>query len=86
MSSQVQDAVASLERLDPLERVTAAGRLIEEYRQAMAVVAQVRSEAVAELRASGMSLADVARHLNVTRQQVHRIQQAAGNEREGAPT
>ncbi len=84
MSSQIRETIASLEKLDPLERVTAAGHLIEEYRQAMAIVAQVRSEAVAELRSAGLSLADVARHLNVTRQQVHRIQQGAGGERESA--
>lgn len=86
MSSQIRDTIASLERMAPLERVTAAGQLIEEYRQAMAVVAQVRAEAVAELRSTGLSLADVARHLNVTRQQVHRIQHGADGERESATT
>lgn len=77
MAPQIQETIATLEQLDPLERVRAAGQVIEEYRQAMALIAQVRSEAVAELRSTGLSLAEVARHLNVTRQQVHRLEQAA---------
>jgi DNA-binding NarL/FixJ family response regulator len=71
------ETIEALRELDALDRVSAAGRLIEEHRQAMAVLAQIRSHAVAELRAEGHSLAEIARHLNVTRQQVHRLENAS---------
>lgn len=77
MAALSSETLDRLRQLEPIERVTTAGALIEEYRQAMAVVGQIRSEAVAELRTQGLSLAEIARHLNVTRQQVHRLQQAA---------
>lgn len=77
MATLTPETIRALAELDALGRVQAAGSLIEEYRQAMASVAQIRSEAVAELRAQGMSLAEIAKHLNVTRQQVHRLEQAA---------
>lgn len=71
--------VEALRGMDALDRVSRAGELIEEYRQAMATAAQIRSEAVAELKSNGMPIAEIARHLNVTRQQVNRLHQAAAS-------
>lgn len=70
-------ALEALKRLDALDRVSLAGELIEEHRQAMGTLAQIRADAVSELRDQGLSLAEIAEHLNVTRQHVHRLERAA---------
>lgn len=75
----IETEVDALLALDALARVTEAGQLIEEYRQAMAVVGQIRSEAVAELKEGGMSVAQIADHLKITRQQVNRLKNAVGS-------
>lgn len=73
---QLQEDLAELEQLTPLERVLAAARLMDAHRDAIAALAQVRSDAVAELRRQGMSLAAIASGLEVSRQQVHRLEHA----------
>jgi DNA-directed RNA polymerase specialized sigma24 family protein len=65
--------LARLRRLPPAERLKAAGAAIEEARASMGKLAQIRAEAIAELRSEGWSLGRIAKELGVTRQQIHRL-------------
>ncbi len=66
-------AVEALLELDPVERAKQAARLMDEHRAAISELAVIRSDALAEARRGGLSTADMAKRLGVTRQQVHRL-------------
>ena len=68
--------IDQLHKLEPLARIYTAGERMEAHRQAIGTLARIRGEAVQQLRDGGMSAAEIARRLDVTRQQVHRLQQA----------
>lgn len=52
---------------EPADRARAAQREIDKSQRAVAELAHIRAEAVAELRAAGMSHAGVAKALGVSR-------------------
>lgn len=58
---------------DLLARVQLASAAMDKHRVAMFRLANIRGQALLELRAQGRSAADLADQLGVTRQQVHRL-------------
>lgn len=58
---------------DPVERAREVGRRMAEIPVAHARLARIRREAVMELRARGMSYADIGRELQLHRNRVQKI-------------
>lgn len=58
---------------DPLDTVREAKTEIERVRREMVVLADIRAGAIAELEAGGMSRAEIARRLGVSRNTVTRV-------------
>lgn len=58
---------------DPVERAREVGRRMAEIPIAHARLARIRQAAVLELRARGMSYADIARELQLHRNRVQKI-------------
>jgi hypothetical protein len=58
---------------DPAERARAAGELLSEHQTAVARLARIRRRAVAELRADGLSYAEVGQKLGLTRGRIAQL-------------
>jgi hypothetical protein len=58
---------------DPVERARAAGELLAEHQSAVAQLARIRRRAVAELRAGGLSYAQVGQRLGLTRGRIAQL-------------
>jgi hypothetical protein len=58
---------------DPVERARAAGELLAEHQSAVTQLARIRRQAVAELRASGLSYAQVGQQLGLTRGRIAQL-------------
>jgi hypothetical protein len=65
------DKVAAIK--DPVSRARAAGELLAEHQSAVTRLAQIRRKAIAELRAQGLSYAEVGEALGVTRGRVAQL-------------
>lgn len=73
----VDEIVAALRELPRWSRITAAVHAVEQTKSAMTAFAQVRGEAMAELRADRWSAVDIAAHLGISKQAVHSLIQRA---------
>lgn len=70
-----------LAKLAPGARAKAAAALMDQHRHAMARLAAVRVAALKELQEQGVSAANIAQALGITRQQVHTLlRRAAASE------
>jgi hypothetical protein len=58
---------------DPVERARVAGELLAEHQSAVVQLARIRRQAVAELRASGLSYAQVGQQLGLTRGRIAQL-------------
>jgi hypothetical protein len=58
---------------DPAERARAAGQLLAEHQSAVSQLARVRKQAIAELRANGLSYAQVGKELGLTRGRIAQL-------------
>jgi hypothetical protein len=58
---------------DPVERARAAGELLAEHQSAVIQLARIRRQAVAELRAGGLSYAQVGQRLGLTRGRIAQL-------------
>lgn len=58
---------------DPAERARAAGELLAEHQTAVTRLARIRRRAVAELRAAGLSYAEVGQKLGLTRGRIAQL-------------
>jgi hypothetical protein len=65
------DQVAAIE--DPVARARAAGELLAEHQSAVARLAQIRRRAIADLRAQGLSYAEVGQALGLTRGRIAQL-------------
>jgi len=63
--------IANIE--DPAERARAAGELLAEHQTAVTRLARIRRRAVAELRAAGLSYAEVGQKLGLTRGRIAQL-------------
>ena len=61
---------------DPVERAKRVGELIGRYQARLAELARMRREAIDDLRAGGLSQAQVAKHLGLTRGRVAQLASA----------
>lgn len=77
----MDDEIAELMALAPLDRVRAASARMDLHRAAMARLGAVRGEALLALRAEGRSAIELAEELGVSRQQVHRLMRDAESDR-----
>lgn len=62
---------AAKDESDPLARALLLGGMLEDANTLMRAVAKVRADALRELRATGLSLAQIAAQVGMTRQNVH---------------
>lgn len=60
---------------DPLTRARRAAARMDDHRAALARLASERAEAIREAIASGLSQADVARELGISRQAITKLLQ-----------
>jgi hypothetical protein len=58
---------------DPAQRARAAGELLAEHQSAVTQLARIRRQAVAELRASGLSYAQIGQQLGLTRGRIAQL-------------
>ena len=65
------DQVAAID--DPVARARAAGELLAEHQSVVARLAQIRRKAIADLRAQGLSYAEVGQALGVTRGRIAQL-------------
>lgn len=69
-----EDAVAALEAVpDAADRAVAAAKVLREWPQLHAQVREVRQQAVEQLRAQGLSFAEIGALLGVKRQRAEQI-------------
>jgi hypothetical protein len=78
LAAQVVEAGSELHDLEPIDRVQEIDRLTDAYREAMAILAAVRDEAIREL-ATASSVVDAAEALGVSRQAVYKVFQGRRN-------
>jgi hypothetical protein len=62
---------------DPAERARLATELLAEYQSLITRVAQIRRQAVADLRAAGLSYAEVGKRLGLTRGRIAQLRTAS---------
>lgn len=65
-----------LGKLPPIERAVRAKEFMDQARDDMAVLSEIRAEALGELYQTGTSVADIAKQLGVSRQQINRTLRA----------
>jgi len=65
---------------DPAERARAAGELLAEHQTAVTRLARIRRRAVAELRAAGLSYAEVGQKLGLTRGRIAQLKSSTVEE------
>jgi hypothetical protein len=70
-SRPTPEEIASI--ADPVERARAAGELLAEHQSAVTQLARIRRQAVAELRANGLSYAQVGQQLGLTRGRIAQL-------------
>lgn len=75
------DAVTDISTDDPVARDAALARLVRIYRSAAGVIARERARNIAAMSADGMSYAEIAQALGITRA---RAQQLVGAGREAS--
>jgi DNA-binding phage protein len=73
--------IEQLRRLDPTKRYHAATQAMDAHRRALTDIAALRAQAVAELVATGSSVAEIAEQLGVTRQTLYRTLREHGDTR-----
>ena len=71
-ASEDVERIAALD--DPVARARAATEALTEHQEAVTRLARIRRAAVAELRASGFSFAQVGERLGVTRARVAQLE------------
>lgn len=65
-ATRIRDAITALEGItDPTERALAAGEMTDAVRDAVADTARIRSEAIQQLRASGLSYRAIGEKLGI---------------------
>jgi len=75
----IADLNAHLEELPPRDRALGAVTLMDDLRSQLELVSRVRTAAIMELRAEGLSVSSIAMELGISRQQVHKLLREAGS-------
>jgi DNA-directed RNA polymerase specialized sigma24 family protein len=70
--------IGDLSKLPPAERVQAAEDAVARLRAEMSRLWEIRRDAIRELRAHGMSAAEIGEELGITRQNIHRMLRTEG--------
>ncbi len=69
----IDTPVDELLDLDPVQRVQVCAELMDEHRDAISRLSEIRAQAVLEARSAGASSRELAEQLGVSRQQIHRL-------------
>ncbi|MGA0710160.1 MAG: hypothetical protein ACO3O7_05680 [Ilumatobacteraceae bacterium] len=74
LSAALSEPIKRFAALDPMEQIIVATRMNEVLLEGQASVAGIRRSAIRSLRASGYTLAEIAKRTGMTPQRVHQLE------------